>query len=125
MKKFILFFLIISILFPIDLRSQENIPEQNNRLNLPLGISLAVIGFGAGNYYSQNISKGITFTFIDASLTGLTIWAYTGTKINDYSLISIGVIPAVLLLFRAIEVKTVYDEIEAYNNRYIFSKPRD
>ncbi len=107
-----------------ELYSSENEIKRNEELSLPLGLTLSVIpGFGAGNYYANNFSKGLTFTFLDTSLTGISVWAYTSTKVTDYSVISIGIIPAVLLLFKVIQFKTVYDDIEAYNSRYIFKKP--
>ncbi|MCX7945200.1 MAG: hypothetical protein N2746_11900 [Deltaproteobacteria bacterium] len=106
------------------LYSLENTTNSKNELSLSTGLALSIIpGFGAGNYYAKNFSKGLTFTLIDASLTGITIWAYTETKITDYSIISLGVIPTILILFKAIQFKTVYDDIEAYNNRYTFKKP--
>ncbi len=94
------------------------------QLSMPLALTLSIApGLGAGNYYANNISKGLTFTFIDATLIGTSIWAYTGTKVTDYSLISLGVIPTILLIFKVIQIKTVYDDVEAYNHRYIFSRP--
>ncbi|MGB9599331.1 MAG: hypothetical protein ACPL7I_02160 [Myxococcota bacterium] len=126
MRIFIIIFLLplflVSYINPIS--AEEDTANQINRLNMGTGLTLSIIpGFGAGNYYAHNFSKGLTFTFIDASLLGISIWAYTGTKLTDYSVISIGVVPAVLLIFKVIQVKTVYDDIEAYNNRYIFYKP--
>ncbi len=124
----ILLFLIlltaITTLIQCEVYASENRARAGEELSMPLGLTLSVIpGFGAGNYYAHNYPKGLTFTFLDASLTGISIWAYTSTKVTDYSLISIGVIPAILLLFKIIQFKSVYDDIEAYNNRYIFKKP--
>lgn len=121
--RFITVFLFF-VLFTSFLYAEENTTTQIEKLNPNVGLTLSIIpGFGAGNYYAHNFSKGLTFTFIDASLFGISLWAYTSTKITDYSLISIGIIPTVLLLFKVIQFKTVYDDIEAYNNRYIFNKP--
>ncbi len=119
-----IFFIFTILSVPLNLYSADSSIRHEQELSMPLGLTLSVLpGFGAGNYYAKNYSKGVTFTFIDASLTGISVWAYTSTKVTDYSIISIGVIPAILLMFKAIQFKTVYDDIEAYNNRYIFTKP--
>lgn len=102
----------------------ESVGDQKDQLNMPLALTISIIpGFGSGNYYAHNYSKGLTFTFIDTSLVGLSIWAYTETKITNYSFISLGVIPTVLLILKIIQAKTVYDDVEAYNNRYRSSRP--
>ena len=116
--------LVIISLYPISLHGGGPSGSTNNHLSMPLGLTLSVIpGFGAGNYYAKDYSKGITFTALDTSLASLSIWAYTSTKVTDYSVLSLGVIPAVILFFKVIQFKTVYDDIETYNNRYIFIKP--
>lgn len=121
-----LFLVIITVLFFYSSSSvaSESVNNQKDQLNMPLALTISIIpGFGSGNYYAHNYSKGLTFTIIDASLVGISIWAYTETRITDYSFISLGVIPTVLLILKIIQAKTVYDDIEAYNSRYGFSRP--
>lgn len=119
----LLFCLYTAILNAQDTGSSEKANKTDTRLSLTTGLILSIIpGLGAGNYYAKNYSKGITFTLLDTSLLGLSLWAYTNTKVTNYSLISLGVIPALLIIFKAIQIKTVYDDIDAYNNRYIFHR---
>jgi hypothetical protein len=124
MKHIYFIVAILTYMHPLSLHSAEPLRSPGEELSLPLGLTLSIIpGFGAGNYYAKDYSKGMTFTLLDASLLSLSIWAYTSTKITDYSVLSLGVIPAVLLFFKVIQAKSAYDDIDAYNNRYIFIRP--
>ncbi len=126
MRNFIIvvFCIFVSLYQIPDVLAAQNPTIQNTELSMPVGLTLSIIpGFGMGNYYAKNYPKGITFTLLDSSLTGISLWAYTSTKVTDYSVISIGVIPAILLFFKIIQIKTTYDDIESYNSRYLFKKP--
>jgi hypothetical protein len=86
-----------------------------------VAVALAIVpGFGLGHYYAYDDTPGLTFLILDAALTsvmGGTFVLHLFSVAPAYTKVALIAIPIIYGTAKVIQVVTVFEAVEAANNR--------